>query len=632
MKLMPHFHRVVPKIRDFWDLKTLYVLLVFEHDQNFPASVSDNKQSLSLVTDWMENSNISKKPYKLPHSKQSMHQLYTELIQEIKAKQLNQRQLAKLKNDLCIKHNVAKPPTNFDILLNSKQQDVQTLKKKLQTKPIRTASGVAPVAIMTAPFACAHGKCTFCPGGPKSVYGDVPQSYTGHEPTTMRAIRNQYDSYLQVFNRLEQYVILGHTHDKVELIIMGGTFCSMPEDYQDDFIYGAFKAMNDFSEIFYRDNNFNFDIFKQFFELPGEVGSEERTKKIHQKLIERKNKTKTTLEQEQIRNETSKIRCVALCVETKPDWGFLEQGNKMLQQGCTRVEVGIQSVYDDVLKKVNRGHNSDDAKKSFQILRDLGFKISAHHMPGLPLTDEKRDLDGFKELFENPDYRPDMLKIYPTMVAPGTALYHQWKQGKFTPLTADQAAQRIVKMKEFIPRYCRVQRIQRDVPTKMWASGVEFTNLRQYIHEKYKPTCNCIRCREPMGKTMDENSIKITATDYKASKGQEFFISIDDTKNDIILGFCRLRFPSKVLRREITQDSSLIRELHVYGTATAIGEEGAANAAQHRGFGKQLMRQAEQIAIQHNKNKMVVISGIGVKEYYKKLGYNKQGPYMVKYI
>lgn len=555
-----------------------------------------------------------------------MQPIHAELLHELKSKDLSYKQLSTLKRELAKKH-AAKAPTNIEILLNADPQDLPSLKKKLLVKPIRTASGVSPVAIMTASFACPHGRCTFCPGGPNSYYGDIPQSYTGHEPTTLRAIRNKYDAYLQVFNRLEQYVLLGHNAEKVELIIMGGTFPAIPEDYQNSFIRDAFKAMNDFSALFFEDNVINISAFKDFFYLPGQVGSKERTEKIHKKLSELKNKTQTSLEQEQTRNESAKIRCVALCIETKPDWGLLGHGNRMLEQGCTRIEIGVQSIYDDVLRKVNRGHTSADTKKSFQILKDLGFKISAHYMPGLPLTDENRDIAGFRTLFDDPDYCPDMIKIYPCMVAPGTALYQEWKQGKFTPLTADQAAKRIVTMKQFVPRYCRIQRIQRDVPTKMWASGVEFTNLRQYIKDKYAPKCQCIRCREPMGKKADPTNAKLTVNEYGASGGKEFFISIDDTKNDIILGFCRLRFSKEFLRKEITGDSAIIRELHVYGTATALGEEGN---VQHRGLGKQLLAKAEDIAKQCGRHKLLILSGIGARLYYYKLGYRRDGPYVSK--
>lgn len=249
-------------------------------------------------------------------------------------------------------------------------------------------------------------------------------------------------------------------------------------------------------------------------------------------------------------------------------------------------------------------------------------------MPGLPLTDRERDITGMKQLFDNPDYRPDMIKFYPCMVAPGTTLYLQWKQGKFEPIDTEEAAERIVPIKEYTPEYCRIQRIQRDVPTKYWSAGVGLTNFRQFIHEKYKPKCRCIRCREPLDKKVNWNQIEIKVMEFKASQGTEFFIAAEDPSQDILIGFCRLRFPSEFLRHEITTESALIRELHVYGTATAIGEEGM---VQHKGWGKKLMEKAEEIAKDHGKKKMVVISGIGVKEYYKiKLGYEKEGPYMVK--
>jgi elongator complex protein 3 len=248
-------------------------------------------------------------------------------------------------------------------------------------------------------------------------------------------------------------------------------------------------------------------------------------------------------------------------------------------------------------------------------------------MPGLPLTEKQQDIDGMKQLFSDQDYRPDMIKLYPCMVAPGTALYHQYQQKKFQPLTTQQAAERIIEFKKICPEYCRIQRIQRDVPTKYWEAGVDRTNLRQYIHETYKPRCRCIRCREPQGKKIDWNNIKINVTEYDASNGTEFFIAAEDTTNDIIIGFCRLRFPFQFLRGEITKQSALIRELHVYGTATAIGEDGL---VQHRGWGKKLMQTAEKIAQEHHKDKIIVIAGVGVREYYQKLGYYKEGPYMVK--
>ena len=285
-------------------------------------------------------------------------------------------------------------------------------------------------------------------------------------------------------------------------------------------------------------------------------------------------------------------------------------------------------MYDDVLKYVHRGHTVQDTITSIQVLKDLGFKITGHYMPGLPLTDKQRDIEGMKQLFTNPDYRPDMLKLYPCMVSKGTALYYQYEQGKFTPIGAEQAAERILEFKKIVPEYCRIMRIQRDVPTKQWAAGVEMTNFRQYLFENYKVECRCIRCREPMGRKVNWDRVELKIVQYEASSGTEFFISAQDTQNDILVGFVRLRFPTQYLRSEITSTSALIRELHVYGTATALADDGP---VQHRGWGQRLMQKAEEIARDNGKTKMVVISGVGVREYYKnKLGYHKEGPYMVK--
>lgn len=552
-----------------------------------------------------------------------------EIIELVKEENITtQSALNTIKKEVSKRYGLKKTPTNIEILLSLPKEKREEFKKILLSKPTRTISGVSPVAVMTAPSRCPHGKCSFCPGGINSPWGDVPQSYTGHEPATMRGIRNDYDSYLQVFNRLQQYVLLGHTFDKIEIIIMGGTFTATPKEYQDEFIYGIYKAMNDFSDMFFENGEFDYDQFKDFFELPGEMHDPEREKTIKLKLSEKKNSAVTTIEQEQQKNETSNIRCVALCIETKPDWGLLEHGNIMLEQGCTRVELGIQSVYDDVLKHVHRGHTAEDSKRSIQILRDLGFKINFHYMPGLPLTDRERDLKGMKRLFSDPAYKPDMIKMYPCMVGPGTALFYQWKKGEFEPITTEEAASIIMEWKKEVPEYCRIQRVQRDVPTKYWEAGVDRTNLRQFTHQRYDLKCRCIRCREPKGREVNWNKVEMKVNEYDASNGKEFFISSEDVENDLVMGFCRLRFPSKFLRKEITEKSALVRELHVYGTATAIGNEGI---VQHKGWGKKLMEKAEEIAKSNGRDKMVVISGVGVRKYYEdKLGYVKEGPYMVK--
>ncbi|MBW2993023.1 tRNA uridine(34) 5-carboxymethylaminomethyl modification radical SAM/GNAT enzyme Elp3 [Candidatus Woesearchaeota archaeon] len=550
--------------------------------------------------------------------------IYGELISVLKKKKLNAKELYQLKRELCKKHGVKKIPTDIDVLLHASSSDAGKL--GLVTKPVRTISGVAVVAVMSHPFSCKHGKCLMCPGGPASAFGDVPQSYTGNEPATMRGIRNKYDAYMQVFNRLEHYISMGHTPEKIELIVMGGTFPSFSKRYQESFITYCFKAMNDFSGLFFKNNRFDFAKFKKFFELPGDIYDEKRKKNIEKKL--RKIKGKSSLEQEQIKNEKSQIKCVGLTIETRADYGKLKHANEMLKFGCTRIELGVQSVYEKSLKKIQRGHTVKETIESIRILKDLGFKINAHYMLGLPGVNEKEDLEGLRELFRNPDFRPDMLKIYPCMVIKGTKLYDLWRTGKYKPLTTEKAVRILIEFKKKVPEYLRIMRIQRDIPTKIASAGVDMNNLRQYVHQimkKKEIKCRCIRCREVGAEK--SGTPRIIIRDYEASKGREFFISAE--ADDKILGFCRMRFPSQSLRKEITKDSALIRELHVYGPAAGIGKKGA---VQHKGIGKGLLMTAEQICKEAQKNKIIIISGIGVRDYYRKLSYKKQGPYMAKVI
>ena len=342
-----------------------------------------------------------------------------------------------------------------------------------------------------------------------------------------------------------------------------------------------------------------------------------------------------TLKKIQKENETSLIRCVGLTIETKSDFGKLYHGNMMLELGCTRVELGIQSIYDNVLEATNRGNTVADNIESIKILKDLGFKINCHYMPGLPGTTKEMDLKGLKELFENQDYKPDMLKIYPCMVMEGTKLYDEWKAGRFNPLTTKDAAEIIAEAKRDVPKWIRIMRVQRDIPTNVTSSGVDRTNLRQYVEKlciEKNIKCKCIRCREigfNLGKKIDFEKINFFAEEYDASHGKEFFISAENLENDILIGFARMRFPSEFLRGEITKDSALIRELHVFSTAAQIGKK-SDDSFQHRGIGKTLLMKAEEIAKQNGKNKMVIISGIGAREYFRKFGYEIEGVYMVK--
>ncbi|MBI2673251.1 tRNA uridine(34) 5-carboxymethylaminomethyl modification radical SAM/GNAT enzyme Elp3 [Candidatus Woesearchaeota archaeon] len=565
------------------------------------------------------------------HKKQEKIEFVEEVAKELIRKKLTKpNEIIRLRNLLAKKLKPKNLPSIIQILLRVNPKYLKKI-KSIFIKPVRTLSGVTVVAVMAKPISCKHGVCIFCPGGPGSVFGDVPQSYTGKEPATMRAIRNDFDSYLQVFNRLEQYIVSGHQVDKVDLIFMSGTFTSFPLNYQKEFAAGAFKAMNDFSDRFY-DKKADLDLkkFRDFFELPADVNDEARIKKIKEKVLKLKGKN-IDLVKEQKRNESSKVRCIGLTIETKPDYARLKYGNEMLRLGCTRVEVGVQSVYDDILKLVNRGHNLQDTIDSIRELKDLGFKINAHYMLGLPGTTKEMDLEGINSLFSNSDFRPDMLKIYPCLVLKGTPIYELWKQELFAPITTEEAAEIISEFKRNVPYYARIMRVQRDIPTYMTKAGVDRTNLRQYVEDLARRKgirCMCIRCREA-GRFKKLGKLRLFTEEYEASKGKEFFISIEDAERTLV-GFCRLRFPSQFLRPEITKTSALIRELHVYGTATAIGEEGN---MQHKGYGKKLMKAAEDICKKNRRDKLVVISGIGVREYYsKKLGYKLEGPYMVKFL
>ncbi len=560
---------------------------------------------------------------------------YREIIETIKTKNIAGEKLNKLKRQLSKKYNLKYMPTNIEILLQAKKTEREKL-KALQLKPTRSISGVANVAIMSAPYACpSQAQCTFCPGGPSSAFGTVPKSYTGHEPSTMRGIRNDYDPYLQVFNRIQQYVILGHSFDKIELIVMGGTFTSYSKVYQEKFIKYAFKAMNDFSQLFFSNSKFNIDKFKDFFELPGDIEDPSRAAKIKEKLL--KLKGDCNLAEEQKKNQTSNIRCVGLTLESRSDYLKKDYANDILELGCTRVEMGIQSVFEKPLIMVKRGNTTQDNIEAIRDLKDLGFKINLHYMLGLPgIKDKKQDLEGLKQLFSNPDYRPDMLKLYPCMVFKGTQLYDDFLKGKYKPYTTEDAAKMIAQFKPFVARYCRIMRVNRDIPSKMNEAGIDKTNLRQYV-DQFNHDCKCIRCREvghvyqKTGKT--PKKVSLLVEEYEASRGKEYFISFEDKKQDILLGFIRMRFHSQCFRKEITSTSALIRELHVYGPAVMIGKKDAKNRtiiAQHKGLGKKLLEVAEKLAKKQDKDKMIIISAVGTREYYRQLGYHLEGPYMVK--
>ncbi len=447
-------------------------------------------------------------------------------------------------------------------------------------KPTKTLSGVTPLAVMLPPRKCEHGTCVYCPTL------DAPQSYTPDSPAVLRARSLNYDPYDQTRARLDSFKAMGHPTDKIELIIMGGTFFSYPLDFQYKFVKRCFDALN------------------------GKVSKNlESAKKI---------------------NESAVHRCIALCIETRPDLCSDNEIKRMLDFGATRCELGVQIIDDKIYKKINRGHSVKDVINATRRLKDAGFKIGYHLMPGLPGSNPKKDFELFRKIFSDSDFRPDQIKIYPTQVLPGSKLAEWHEKGKYEPYNFDELIELISKMKLSVPRYCRIMRIMREIPPKYLIAGTTKIDLRKIISERISregKKCQCIRCREIGFAIRDDrhlgNKIRLNQIVYTASKGKEIFMELIDER-DNLFGLCRARVvndqKSKIL---------YVRELHVYGPQIKIGETGK---IQHKGLGITLMKEAEKTAKKEKCNSIRVISGIGVREYYKKLGYKLEGFYMVKAI
>lgn len=521
------------------------------------------------------------------------------------------KDLEKLKIQTCRDLKLSGFMSNSKILQYAKPEELESLRPILMKKPTRTISGVAIVAVMCRPHKCPHGRCKYCPES--SI---APPSYTGEEPAALRARMFHFHPYVQTFNRLYQLKNIGHSIDKVELIIMGGTFASCTLDYQEWFVTQCLRAMNDFETVSKKIPVNQREI---------KIIPPEDFQYIHDA---------------QKNNEHSKVRCIGLTFETRPDYAKLEDINRMLQFGVTRVELGVQTLYNHIYKRVDRGHKIQDVIEANQLLRDSGIKVAMHMMPGL-LSSFSSDVNMFKRLFNEPLFSPDMLKIYPCLVTEGSEFYDMWKKGEYEPYTSQQAVDLIVEVKKILPKWVRTMRIQRDIPATLIDAGVKKSNLGELVYNRLEEEdiqCQCIRCREvghkkAHGIEPDYNNIELLRTDYDVVGGHEIFLSIEDVENDILIGFTRLRIPSnRVFRKEITSSSSLIRELHVYGQMQKIGKNDD-NLWQHKGYGAQLLEEAERIAKdEYNKNKMLIISGIGVRDYYRKFGYYKDGPYMSKFI
>ncbi len=553
------------------------------------------------------------------------------LAGEIKTRE----ELNRYKMAVSRRYHLSRIPGNADILRVIPEDERERFRGLLRKKPTRTISGVAVVAMMTKPFPCPHGRCIYCPGGPSE---GSPQSYTGKEPSALRAIQSAYHPYIIMMRRLKQLMDIGHDIDKVEVIIQGGTFPAVDLDYQEWFIKEAFKAMNDFPHFRSIENLeeklIRLLIHKDYSVFKEDPGFKAAWEKTHRKPY-------YYIEDEQRKNERAKVRMVGLTIETRPDWAFERQIDRMLSFGTTRVELGVQTVFNFIYERVKRGHTVEDVVRATQLLKDAGLKINYHMMPGLPGSSFERDLKSFRIIFEDSRFRPDMLKVYPTLVTGDTVLYRWWKQGKYKPYHTEDAVRLLVEVYRFLPKWVRVMRIQRDIPVQLIVDGVKHSNLGQLVFNELvrkgiRP--REIRFRE-VGHMMQKfrvepevEHIKLLREDYEASDGHEIFLSFEDTKNDILIGFIRLRIPSeKAHRKEINRvPSAIVRELHVYGPLVPIGSR-PKYEWQHRGYGRELLAEAERIAREDfDARKMLVISGVGVRSYYRRFGYRKDGPYVAK--
>jgi len=497
------------------------------------------------------------------------------------------------------KHKINSPKNiallkTYHKLLKNKTLKISLRKQKnleqvLRTRPVRSLSGIINVSVLTKPYPCP-GKCIFCP-----QEKDIPKSYLSKEPAVQRAILNNFHPYRQVVTRLEGLTIAGHPIDKIELRIIGGTWSYYPKTYQSWFIKQCFKAANEFS------NN---------------------------------SKSKLqTLDALQKQNEKAKARIIGVTIETRPDYVDAKEVKQLRNLGVTRVEIGAQSIYDDILLLNKRGHDIETTAQATKLLKNAGFKVSYQMMPNLLGSTTQKDIKMFKELFDNPDFKPDLLKIYPLALMKSTPLYKRYKQKKYKPYSHKELTKVLIGIKKHIPYWCRVERVIRDIPAaNIVCGGSKMSNLRQIIKAKMleeKKICKCIRCREVGGDSQKEKLL-LMREEYDASGGKEIFLSFENKDRTRLYSLLRLRLTSQWSLPEI-KNSALLREVHTYGQLIPLGDK--TTASQHKGLGRKLIQKAESIAKKAGYKRVAIIAGIGARPYYKnKLSYRLKGTYMIKSI
>ena len=527
------------------------------------------------------------------------------------------------KQKACGELKISPPPNRdllkayHDLLKNKSVGRNQNIENFLRKANIRSMSGIAVITSLVKPYMCP-GKCVYCPTEVR-----MPKSYIASEPAAARALALDFSPYEQMRKRIKMLESNGHTTEKIEYIIKGGTWNAYPLKYQYWFILESFRAANE---------------------------ANKQSRQIKQSKLLTENSSlediQIELEKAQKKNETAKHRIIGLTLETRPDAISPKTIYHMRQLGCTRLELGLQAPDDKILELVKRGHTVQQFRDAILLLRQAGFKVDLHFMPDLPGTTPEHDVEMYKQLFEDPGLRPDMVKIYPNTVIPSAELYQWLKDGRYKPYGEENLFKSLLQMKLETPRYCRISRLIRDIPSDEIAAGNKITNLREALEAELKKRgqkCVCLRCRE-IGRQKNNllptpYSLQPTlfVDKYETKGGTEYFLTFEDPNRIAVYAFLRLRIPdvdtNDLLLKFVPEinNCAFVRELHTYGHQLAVGERDN-KASQHKGLGKKLMAEAEKISSENNFNKVAVISGVGVRGYYRKLGYRKSGTYMVKQI
>lgn len=538
----------------------------------------------------------------------------------------NRREFERFRNSLIKKrkgevfHNLYFVEAYRNLLKEGAIEPNEELLDLVQKRKVRTMSGVTPVTVMTKPFPC-QGKCIYCPTDIR-----MPKSYLVSQPAAQRGFRQQFNPYTQVFVRLKALMMTGHEVSKVELRVLGGTWSNYEKQYQTWFLKRCLQAMNEFYDQIGDKRTDDMANLVREKTVKSFIGEESVN------TVEMKSLGGARLSWDEVvkENETSKVRCIGINIETRPDCIDEAEVKRLRRLGVTKVEMGVQTTDDKVQEITERGHDLQAVRDATVLLKDAGFKIGYHMMPNLPGTTIDLDKKMIGELFEDEGYQPDYLKIYPCMVLPKAQLVRWYREGRYKSYDDETLEEILYQNMRDVPEWCRIDRVARDIPANEIESGSKFSNIRQKLEhrmvEEGRP-CRDIRSREIGADSVNSDDIELVVREYEASGGTELFLAYEDVKKDKLVALLRLRLPGRTFIRELDK-AALVREVHVYGKQIAVGKK-EKGRKQHVGWGTKLMNDAERIASERGYKKLAVIAGIGTREYYKKFGYELDGTYMV---